>query len=303
MDLYLTPGQFRNLDLGVDVSGWIDAKLAPKLAQASADVNAFCQAPNVPVPHSFLGGVITGETHSWRTDPFGQRATRRAFPYHTPVRSIESMRIYVTTDQYVDLTPAELYYETSEGWVEPASANLTSYGLFGSSVLPFIGLSDPHATLDYTYGYRIPETVRLWYQGDGGYTWRAPSGFWTSDAIEVRVNDAIADPGDYTIDRTEGTITWDIGTQPSGTARVEADVVSRIPYDISLATGIIAAERISGRAIVEDGFPEGIRSMRVAEVSIDRGLTRVGDVRGGVEIPDKAAELLGTYVFRPLAIV
>ncbi|HET9613594.1 MAG TPA: hypothetical protein VFP22_02180 [Candidatus Limnocylindrales bacterium] len=302
MDLYLTPGQFRNLNLGVDVKGWIDAELAPILARASEDANAFCNAPSVPVPHSFLGGSIVGETHVWRTDPYQNRPTRRLFPYHTPVIAISQMRLYATLTQYLDFSASELHYEASEGWVEPASANLTSYGLFGSAVLPWVGLTEPFAQLSYTYGRRIPETVRLWYQGNGGTTWRAQYGFWTSDAIEVRVDDVVVTTG-FTIDRFEGTITWTTNV-PSGSARVEADVVSRAPSTLGTAVGLIAADRISSRGLVADGFPEGIRSLRVAEFAIDRNMPRQSmATQNNTTIPDKAAELLSDFMFRPMAWV
>lgn len=302
MDLYLTPAQFRALNLGVDVKGWTDAELAPILARSSADVNAFCLAPVQPVPHSFLGGSIVAETHVWRTDPYGTRPTRRLFPYHTPVIEVTSMRIFATTTQYLNLSAAELHYEASEGWIEPASANLTSYGLFGSAVLPWVGLSEPYAQLDYSYGRRIPETVRLWYQGEGGFTWRAPMGFWAADPIEVRIDDVVADEDDYTIDRTEGTIRW-TANNPDGDARVEADVVSRTTFDIPLATGIIAADRVSERELVAGGFPSGIRSLRVAEVGIDRDIRRSRGVESEVTIPEKAADLLSGYIFRPVGFI
>ncbi len=96
--LYLTPGQYRAMNFGADTSSMIDAELAPILVRASADANAFCQ---VPANHSFLGGTIVGETHIWSIDPYDHTPQRRVFPYHRPVISIESMRVYATTTQYL----------------------------------------------------------------------------------------------------------------------------------------------------------------------------------------------------------
>lgn len=298
MDLYLTPAQFRNLDLGVDVSGWIDARLAPKLVAASADVNRFCLARD---GHSFLGGTVLNETHTWPVDPYATQPRRRVFPYHTPILEVLAFRIYATSSQYLDFANADLYFEKSEGWIEPASAGLTSYGLFGDAVIPWIGLTEPHASLSYTYGVRIAETVRLWYQGNGGYTWRAPSGFWLEDPSEVRIGGQVANPNAYTVDPIEGTITWSETTHPTGTDVVEADVVSTIEFDKSYATGLIVASRISDRDLVEQGFPASLQSIKVAEVSATRLSGRTVS-QGGVTIPEEAAELLAPYVFPAVRI-
>ena len=299
---YLTPAQLRALNLGLDFSDFTDGELAPLIARATSAVNAYCNVPTIPEPHNLLGGEIVGETHTWSIDPYATQPQRRVFPYHRPVIEVISMRIYATSTQYLSFDAAELYYEASEGWIEPASANLTSWGLFGSAVLPFVGLSEPHAVLDYTYGRLIPKTERLWYAGQGGNTWRGISGFWTNDAIEVRVNGSVADDGDYTIDRTEGAILWtDLSTRPSGTDTVEADVVTRQHPDLALATGMTVASLFSDRELLRQGMPLGVRAFRVAEVSVERDFRRSAQATSVVPmVPLEAEELLAPFVYRPL---
>lgn len=300
MVLYLTPGQYRAMNFGTDTASMIDAELAPILTRASADANSFCQ---VPANHSFLGGVVVGETHLWSVSPYDQAPQRRVFPYHRPVISIESMRVHVTASQYLNFDNAELHYEPSGGFIEPASAALTSYGLFGSSVLPFVGLTQPYAKIDYTYGFRVPFDERAFYTGNGSYTWRAQTGFWTSDPVVVKINGVVANSANYTLDRMEGTITWTAATRPTGTDTVEVSGISRLPWDIAIAVGLIATDRISSRSFVASQIPASVRSFRVAEVSVDRGFQRGGPSSVmSLDIPQEAADKLGPFVYYPLAM-
>ena len=292
--MYLTPGQFRALNFGVPgTADMIDAELAPILLRASADADAYCL---VPRNHSFFGGVVVGETHVWSISPYDPSPQRRVFPKHRPVLSIQSMHIHVTEGQYLNFDNAELHYEPSEGFIEPASASLTSYGLFGSSVLPFVGLTQPYAKIDYTYGERIVLTQQAFYQGEGGMTWRAQTGFWTLDDVTVKINGTTVTTG-FTLNRREGTITWTTGN-PNGTDDVEVTFTTSLQPDISLATGIIAAARLSDRKLLADGMPLGVRAFRVAEVSVERDLPRRSS--GAYEppsIPAEAADKLDPFRF------
>lgn len=299
MVLCLTPAQYRGMNFGADVSSMIDAELAPILSRATAEAHDFCQ---VPANHSFLGGTVVGETHLWSVDPYDPRPQRRVFPYHRPVISIQSLHLHVTETQYLNFDNAELHYEPSGGFIEPASAALSSFGLFGTSVLPFVGLQNPFARIDYTYGFRLPFTEQAFYQGEGGYVWRAQSGFWTTDAIVVKINGVVANPVAYIIDRTEGTITWTAGTHPTGTDTVEVSGISRLPWAIATAIGIIATDRISNRAFVSHQIPAGVRSFKVAEVAVDRGFPRGQQGTPTIDIPVEAADKLAPYVYYPIGI-
>jgi hypothetical protein len=299
---YLTPSQLRAYS-PIDLSDKIDAELAVTISRATAAVNDHCNVPTLPVPHNLLGGTITGETHTWDVDPYSESPQVRVFPYHRPVIDVALMRIYVTTTQYVDFSQAELYYEMSEGWIEPASLALTSYGLFGSSMLPFVGLSQPHAMLDYTYGRLIPVEDRLWYQGQGGYVWSGESAFWTSDPVTVRVGGVVANAADYTVDRTEGSVTWtNMATVPSGTDTVEAEAISRQHPNVRLATAITSVQFINDRQLLEQGMPLGIREFQVAEVRVARDYRRTaGRTEPEPIVPAEAADLLAPFVFRAVA--
>lgn len=296
---YLTPTQLRAMNLGVDLSSWTDVQLASVIARASAAVNSYTGAPGIPVPHDFKGGSITAETHTWHIDEYDTNPTRRIFPYHRPLLTITSMRLYPTKTQFVEFSASELYYELSEGWIEPASANLTSYGLWGAAMYPALGLWEPHSQIDYTYGRRFPTAERI-YLDTVTNQWRASAGFWSADAVTVSVNEVLR-VGNYTVDRTEGTVLFS-SPLPAGGDAIDVTYTGTLHPNIALATGIIAADRVAQKNLLAAGFPPGIRSFKVAEVAVERDVPRrAGGQPEPDSIPTEASELLDEFRFYALA--
>jgi hypothetical protein len=289
--LYLTPAQYRLMDFGVTEAD--DAKLAAKLRRASADVDTFCAIPKVPQRHSFAGGDIVGETHTWRTDPYEREPRRRVYPYHTPITEITRFRVHVTPTQFVELDPTHVRYESSEGWIEPFDSSFSSYGIFGAGLYPWMGASQPWVDLQYSYGYR--EDVSQWLTKDAVTdVWYASHGFWIADPT-VHVNGTLVTTG-MTFDRTLGTVTFTAGA-PAADDTVEITVTSSLPYDIAEATGLIAAEKLVANRLAAFA---GIRDVTVAEVRLTRDEARNqgGDARPNV--PQEAADKLESYVFRTI---
>jgi hypothetical protein len=294
--MYLTPDQFRAMDFGVNVADLSEAQLTARLRSASADVDSYCAVPLIPQKYSFAGGIVTGETHTWVIDPYSNRPNRRAFPTHTPLVSVETMRIHVTPDQYVEIDPDHVFYSQDEGWIEPFDAALTSYGLFGAGVLPFIGMTQPYVLLDYTYGYREP--VSQWLVKDEtADIWRASHGYWVADPT-VHVDGVLRTTG-MTFNQTLGTVEF-TASPPAADAVVEIDVISSLPYDIAQATGMIAATKVSDRAWASKGFG-GLRTVAVAEVRLERDGARTGSgTSSRSNIPTEAADKLEGYIFRTI---
>jgi hypothetical protein len=295
--IYLTPAQLRAMDLPVDLSGLSDAQVAQWIFTSGQAVNSFCNQSNLPVPHDFRGGAITGETHTWEIDPYERDVRRRVFPYHTPIIDVTSVRIYATLDQYLELDASQIYYETSEGWIEPASANMTSYGLFGAAMLPYVGLAHPHVSLDYTYGSLYPTTERIYPDAVLADTWRAMVGFWdaTTPIVEVNGTPSVS----FTSDPIEGTITF-TGTPPSPTDAIDVTYVGTLHPNISRATGIITAAKLIEKGLISGGLG-GLRMLRVAEITLERAVPRQGTA--SVEpptVPAEAADLLSEFVHRAL---
>lgn len=292
--MYLTPAQFRAMNFGIKaVDSMADAELAAILERASADVDTHCAVPMIPQKHSFTGGTITRETHTWYIDPYATSPRRRAYPYHTPVLEVSRMAIYLDDTSYAEIAPDHIYYEASEGFVEPTDLSLTSYGLFGV-MTNFIGTSQPHVELDYTYGYR-ERIEQLVYYNEGWYA--ASRGFWVTEP-EVRVNSNLRPDTDYEVDADEGRIRFTSNAPVDGDS-VQIAVTSSLPYDIAEATGIIAASKIYDRSWASSGFG-GLRSVAVAEVRLDRDQARAqgSDLRSN--IPAEAADKLEAYVFRTM---
>jgi hypothetical protein len=202
------------------------------------------------------------------------------------------MRIHVTSDQYVGIDPAHIHIEGSEGWIEPFDASLTSYGLFGAGVLPFIGATQPWVQLDYTYGYRDQIAQRLYYT-EGGW-WVANRGSWVSSPV-VKVNNVVR-PSGYDTDPVEGRIKF-TANEPDHDDTVDIEVTSSLPYDIAEATGIIAASKLGDRSWAQKGFT-GLRDVAVAEVRLTRDQSRAQGSDARSNIPSEAADKLQAYVFR-----
>lgn len=301
---YLTPAQARTMRLGTDLTSVTDAQLAADIAAASLAVNNATLAPNLPSPHDFRGGSVVGESHTFWMAPYdtAARYSTRVFLYHRPVIEVTQLRIYVTDDQYLEFPDTDLYYEPSEGWVEPTSSQLSSYGLFGAAMLPFVGLEQPHWLADYSYGSLFPSTEPFYLTAVAD-VWRGQTAFWSADDVEVRVNGTPRAEADYTIDRTEGTITMINAAKPTEDDSVEVDFVGTLHPNIARATGLILAEQIVQANLSSSGMG-GLNRIRVAEIEVQRNASTSHS--GGTAvvtptIPPAAADLLAEFVFMPLA--
>ncbi|HEX5016516.1 MAG TPA: hypothetical protein VFX15_02895 [Actinomycetes bacterium] len=297
--MYLTPAQYRARNYAVDVSSWSDAQLAAQLNRSASAIHAYTAAPTLPTPHDFRGGSIVGETHTWRISDY-EPVTRRVFLFHRPVKAVSTLRIYATDSQYVEFAADEIYYEAAEGWIEPASANLTSYGLFGAAVIPFVGLSQPHVYASYTYGRRIPIEEQIY--PIGGNTWLASIGAWSSDVGDepvIAVGGVVRPDTDYTIDYRSGQVTF-VVNEPASAATVVAQFYTGLHPDIAEAEGLITTGAIADRSYV--ATLGGLRRLTVAEITIERATDRAG---GGaaqpVTISEEAAALLDPFIFRSVA--
>jgi hypothetical protein len=298
---YLTPARFREMGFGIDISELDDTELASLITQASAVVDSYCNVPRIPQKHDFRGGVITGEQHRWRypSSPF-EIGQRKYYPFHWPVLSVEQFRIYVTNTQYVEIGADSLLINNSERYWEVVSLALTSSGLFNALVIPNVGLADPLATANYTYGWDFTILDEQLTCTDG-QTWRAQNQFWFNDTGRepvVRVNDVVVDPQvtPYAVDAYEGTIVFEENLV--ATDRVNVDYHHKLPTDIQMGTGHIVAH-LHGQAELHARGMAHLTRLRVAEVEMDRRDPKMGSSGSLSELLDvlvpEAAVLLGGY--------
>lgn len=294
--MYLTPKRLRHMGLGVDLSAKTDAELAEQIRSATAAVDAFCNVPTTPVPYSFKGGSITGERHSW-----GQyNRNHRVYPYHQPVREVTGFRILATESLYIDFPETTDYYVNGdEGYIEIINFALTKIGLWGQANVPQMGLIDPVAILDYTYGRRIPVVDDEIYainptaSGDEDFEFMAQDGYWWPDSdVTVKLDGDELDSGDYTLDRSGGFITIPTAT---ATSEVTASYDYRIPREVVRATAL-GTVAFLGEARLAAANMTGIESLKAEELEIRRIGSRSGAEKG-VSLPAAAQGLLSGYQF------
>lgn len=299
---YITPDRYRTMGLGSDLASVSEMELARHCRAATYKVNAFCAVPRLPQAHSFGGGVITGEQKRWTLGTDTINGTRRFYPWHRPVRSVNSMRIRVTNQISVSISNRDLFVNNSEGYVEVVSLAAVSFGIFPAGIVPNLGLATPVAELDYEYGEEFTATDDDMYPyGEGstvsGYDhFMASDGFWVPGTQTIFVDDVAATSG-FTIDYLEGSVAFD-GLQ---TARISADYTFTLPHEIAEASAIIMADSLSEAELTKKGMA-GLAGIDVAEVSLRRSL-RGTQVEGTLaeRVPEAAAVLLEGYRFRSVA--
>lgn len=257
-DLYVTPARFRTLGTGLTLSQ-SDAELQAILFSASQAVNA---AVNAPDDYSFLGGSVTAEPHAWKTTSRAPKQTDgRIWLLKRPVLAVTAVRINVTKTQHIDFDEMGLFLETEAGYVEPVGAPSTT-ALF-TSVPPWL-LTSPISYTDYTYGFHQVATEETMAQISGGIL-QANHQFWfTDEDVELKKDGVVVDPGDYTIDYYEGTITP--ATPPAGEVW-KASYHYKLPPGIASAVALVATDIIGASAIAAAGLL-GLSGIKVEEVEL-----------------------------------
>lgn len=284
--MYLTPERFRTMGVGSDLAGVEEWELRSILESASRTVDAYCNVPMLPNRFSFKGGTMTGEEHS-----FGE--SRRIRLRARPIRTVESLHIYATSTQYLNVNPARLYIEDEEGWVEIVEASLTSVGLWGAAMVPGIGLEDHVVRTTYTYGWQFP-VADEYLEPTDAWTYRALNQFWTSvEDVTVKVNGTEVTTG-FTANLEEGTIVFDDSHDLDDV--VTASYTHVLPYEIQRATALIAGSSIAERDLIGKGLGN-LAEIAVEEVRLRRDARRTGTVVAADAIPNAAMVLLDGFRF------
>jgi len=292
--MYVTPDRYRSMGFGVDLDGVEESDLRSILRAASAAVESYCNVPLLPQKHDFRGGTITAEQHQWRmgNDTGSEMGQRRFYFFHRPVQTVTDFKILVTSGQYVDIPASELFLNPIEGWAEVVSLAVTSIGIFGSGLLPNVGLARPIARASYTYGWQFEVTGEQLDATDG-LTFRGQNQWWVTDSVTIYQNGTdVTD--DVTLDLTEGTATFT--DQPETADIITADYTHKLPFDIAQATGIIATAMLNERDLVASGLGR-IEALQLEEISVRRSLPQRSQLQLK-QIPEEAALLLGGYTYR-----
>lgn len=282
------------MGFGVDLDEDVieDVELASTLRRASALVDAYCAAPQIPQPHSFAGGAITGEQHKWSVGTDTRAGSRRVYVYHRPIKHVDNFAIKVTNTIKVTVGPSDIYINNSEGYIELVSLAAVTYGIYPIGIIPNLGLHTPVVELDYEYGYEAAVTSESLYATDG-LTYRTGNGFLKPSAVSVYNNGTAVTSG-FSIDHEDGSVLF--ASPPSGV--VTANYTYLVPRAIAQATGEIAADMLAERALAEKGMRR-LAAITMAEIELRRTLqgTNVStDITSF--LPQSAIVLLEPYRFR-----
>lgn len=287
MQPYVTPERYRTMGLGADLEGVEDWELRSHLSSATSLVNTYCNVPLLPQEHDFRGGTITNEQHQWTTDPRG----RRVYLWHTPLRTLTSLKVMATNQQYLDILASEVFLQPGENYVEVVAMALTSVGLFGAA-LPGIGLYNPVSRTSYTYGYEFPVTDEYLDPTDA-WTYRAQNQFWTAADVTVKRNGVVITSG-FTIDRTEGTVS--LTTPQDDDDVLTVSYTYSLPREIAQATAIATTTALAERDLTSKGLGQ-LAEIAVEEVRLRRDARKTGTVVASEALPDSAQALLSGFRF------
>lgn len=263
MKPYVTLERFKTMGFGVDLTDVEDFEVRAALTRATNRVGALTAWP---VGHDFRGGTITDERHVYRVPRYvGEEWQRQVWLLHRPIISVEQFRVYVTDTQYLAFGAAELV--VSPKFVDIVSLSLTTAGLFGTTALPFIGLRQPQVRVDYTYGETFASVDETFDPTDGR-TFRGENQWWTTDTVTVKVDGTVIADTEYTVDRDEGTITFD--TNQAEGVLVEVSYTYRLPTEIAQAAGILASMELGDRETRARGM-QGLSRIRVGDIELQKG--------------------------------
>lgn len=295
-DPYLTPERFKTMGTGVDLSEVENVAIRSAISRAGAAIHSYCAVPTLPQQFSFRGGTITGEEHIYATDAWQRPRPFRLWPWHTPVRTVTALRlvwgIQGGNETFLDIDPDNLLI-SDQGYVEVSSLNLSQL-VFGDAIMPYIGLHDPVFRISYTYGHRFVVTDDYCEPVDAR-TYQAQNQFWTDDAVEVKVDDAVVTTG-FVINRTEGWVVFD--SMQSASSVVTVSYVHTMPNDIQQASAILVARDIAEADLRAKGL-EGLVSVRVKDVELRRAVAAksTGTAGSAADMPDAAARYLTGWTF------
>lgn len=295
--MYVTNERFRTMGLGVDLDR-DDIEIRSALYRAGSLIHSYCSVPMLPQQHDFRGGTITNEVHEWKTDMYEVSMTPfRFWPWHQPVRTITSFRIYSTPAIYTEVDPDEIFINNSAGFIEVSSLKLTQYGVFGAGVVTaLVGMWNPQAVVSYTYGRQLAVVGEL-LEATDAQLFRSQHQWWDSTVTpEIKVNGVVATVG-FTIDYDEGTVLF-TASQAADTL-VTASYTHKLPSQIADAEAIIAADDL-GQAELRGKGMTGVDTLTVGEITIRRASApgqRGSNTAVINPIPPQAQALLSDFIF------
>ena len=141
---YIGVAEFREYELGdltnPDGSEISDNKIRQIVKVASSLVDSY-------VGYTFDHRSST-EKHRWN------QGTRRIYPVHRSIISVENVRVYVSAQQSAAFTVNDIFINSDRGYVEITSLANVTYSLFPAIVA--LGMIEPVVEITYTHGASVP---------------------------------------------------------------------------------------------------------------------------------------------------
>lgn len=270
---YVTPSQFKRMATGVDYSSLADSDLSVISSLATAAVNRHCAVAKLPQAHDFRGGSITNEQIDYPIGNTFWPGSDKVWVMHRPVKAVSRFFLRITPDQGVNFDPADLYIHLTDGSIEVISL-ARRLSVFSAGFVPVLGLRQPVAELDYTYGWSFPVTGETFYADSTLKVFHGENGWWdNTQTVNVYVNGTIQATNAYTVNYNEGTVTF---TAPvtNGTG-VTVDYTYKLPNEIFEATSLVMANAINSNAAQAANL-RGLQGLRVEETEMRWGNPRSG---------------------------
>lgn len=261
------------------------------------------------------------EQHTaWYQAAFDEKTLRTRIPnFPVPVINVNRYRIQVSNMSnsqgfFADINNSDVAINVFGGYIEIVPLQAVTY-----SLTPFmlgLGLQPPLTQVDYTAGFYFPQLGERLDNISGDLkTYRALRGFWASTyAVSsfiqpvtlppvppvVYVNGATQLSSTYTIDMTEGVVTFN--SPLAAGSVVTADYTYTIPEPVANATIAQVTWMLQQRNLNLMGLG-GIEVARSRDQQIKRHIRTSADASSKDEpaICPEAMQYLEPYTYTPLA--
>jgi len=134
---YLTAAELAALQPLLPLTALTEDNKADMCSMASRAIDGY-------VGRAFGARAYDAERHDWL------HASRRVYPLKMPVIEVARLRIYISNTQYVTISPADVFINNADGYLEIASLVLTTSL---APALVSLGLTTPVAEVCYAAGY------------------------------------------------------------------------------------------------------------------------------------------------------
>jgi hypothetical protein len=279
MGKYLTLSQYKRYSDGITLADCTDLTLANMVARAETAIDAHMGF------NPRHGGF---EPHfDMIQQAFDEQTRKSWFPNAlVPVRNITRYRIQVSNvgtsgaGFFASINPNDCVVNLDGSYVEIVPLQAVTYAL--SPVMLQLGLKPPIVDMDVEVGFYIPTFGAQLINSGNNQTYYAANGYWASTytlAVHaqplnlppvppvVYVNGSVVSSSTYTIDMTEGSVTFNSVQTP--TANITADFTKTIPDQVSEAAVLQVSYLLSQRELNKLGLYKGLFKIRTGEQEID----------------------------------